>query len=74
MIAGKNCHHTRMGNLAISTMAIHDGKIWNNPVKYEEYFSCTGWYVSGDSAYMDEEGYFWFQGRIDDVINCRESV
>ena len=26
------------------------------------------WYVSGDSAYMDEEGYFWFQGRIDDVI------
>ncbi|WP_455675125.1 AMP-binding enzyme, partial [Pradoshia sp.] len=22
----------------------------------------------GDSAYMDEEGYFWFQGRIDDVI------
>ena len=28
-----------------------------------------GWYVSGDSAYQDEEGYFWFQGRIDDVIN-----
>ena len=26
------------------------------------------WYVSGDSAYMDEDGYFWFQGRIDDVI------
>ena len=22
----------------------------------------------GDSAYMDEDGYFWFQGRIDDVI------
>lgn len=59
-----------MGNLAIRTpwpsiMA----KIWNNPVKYEEYFRLTGWYVSGDSAYMDEEGYFWFQGRIDDVIN-----
>ncbi|HAS01315.1 MAG TPA: acetate--CoA ligase, partial [Brevibacillus sp.] len=28
-----------------------------------------GWYLSGDSAYKDEEGYFWFQGRIDDVIN-----
>ena len=27
------------------------------------------WYVSGDSAYMDEDGYFWFQGRVDDVIN-----
>lgn len=44
-------------------------KIWNNPAKYEEYFRLTGWYVSGDSAYMDEDGYFWFQGRIDDVIN-----
>ena len=26
------------------------------------------WYFSGDSAYMDEDGYFWFQGRVDDVI------
>ncbi|REK76350.1 acetate--CoA ligase [Paenibacillus paeoniae] len=60
----------RMGNLAVrvpwpSMMR----KIWNNPSKYEEYFRLEGWYVSGDSAYMDEEGYFWFQGRIDDVIN-----
>ena len=28
----------------------------------------SDWYVSGDSAYMDEDGYFWFQGRVDDVI------
>lgn len=60
----------RMGNLAIhvpwpSMMR----KIWNNPAKYEEYFRLEGWYISGDSAYMDEDGYFWFQGRIDDVIN-----
>ncbi|WHY70860.1 acetate--CoA ligase [Fictibacillus enclensis] len=59
----------RMGNLAIkkgwpSMMRA----IWNNPQKYESYFTPGGWYVSGDSAYMDEEGYFWFQGRIDDVI------
>lgn len=59
----------RMGNLAIragwpSMMR----KIWNNPSKYEEYFALKGWYVSGDSAYIDEEGYFWFQGRVDDVI------
>ena len=31
-------------------------------------FFLDDWYVSGDSAYMDEDGYFWFQGRIDDVI------
>lgn len=59
----------RMGNLAIkkgwpSMMRA----IWNNPQKYESYFFPNGWYVSGDSAYMDEDGYFWFQGRVDDVI------
>ncbi|CAG7604321.1 Acetyl-coenzyme A synthetase [Paenibacillus solanacearum] len=60
----------RMGNLAIKTpWPSMMRKIWNNPAKYEEYFRISGWYISGDSAYMDEDGYFWFQGRIDDVIN-----
>lgn len=60
----------RMGNLAVRTpWPSMMRKIWNNPAKYEEYFRLSGWYVSGDSAYMDEDGYFWFQGRIDDVIN-----
>lgn len=59
----------RMGNLALkqgwpSMMR----EIWNNRPKYESYFLPGGWYISGDSAYMDEEGYFWFQGRVDDVI------
>lgn len=58
-----------MGNLALkkgwpSMMR----EIWNNPEKYASYFISDQWYVSGDSAYQDEEGYFWFQGRIDDVI------
>jgi acetyl-CoA synthetase len=59
----------RMGNLAIQKgwpSMMHT--IWNNPQKYESYFMPGDWYVSGDSAYMDEDGYFWFQGRIDDVI------
>jgi acetyl-CoA synthetase len=60
----------RMGNLAIKTpWPSMMRKIWNNPAKYEEYFRIAGWYISGDSAYQDEDGYFWFQGRIDDVIN-----
>ncbi|SEM75227.1 acetate--CoA ligase [Paenibacillus sp. OV219] len=60
----------RMGNLAIQTpWPSMMRKVWNNPAKYEEYFRIPGWYISGDSAYRDEEGYFWFQGRIDDVIN-----
>jgi acetyl-CoA synthetase len=59
----------RMGNLAIKKgWPSMMNAIWNNMEKYESYFMPGDWYVSGDSAYMDEEGYFWFQGRVDDVI------
>jgi len=27
-----------------------------------------GWYYTGDKGWMDEDGYFWFEGRADDVI------
>ena len=27
-----------------------------------------GWYLSGDLAMKDEDGYFWFVGRADDII------
>ena len=26
------------------------------------------WYLTGDRAFVDEDGYFWFVGRADDVI------
>jgi acetyl-CoA synthetase len=59
----------RMGNLAIKKgWPAMMQTIWNNKQKYESYFMPGDWYVSGDSAYMDEAGYFWFQGRVDDVI------
>ncbi|MEA3352642.1 MAG: acetate--CoA ligase [Campylobacterota bacterium] len=35
--------------------------------KYEKCF-VDGWYISGDLAYKDEDGYFWFVGRADDII------
>ncbi len=36
----------------------------------ERYAKCFigGWYLSGDLAYKDEDGYFWFVGRSDDII------
>ncbi len=43
--------------------------IWGNQEKYDEYFKIPGWYFSGDNAWKDEDGYFWFVGRADDVIN-----
>ena len=41
---------------------------WNNPVAYASKFR-NGWYVTGDRASIDADGYFWFVGRDDDVIN-----
>lgn len=59
----------QVGNLAVRagwpSMMI---EIWKNQEKYQDYFKNEPWYTSGDSAYMDTEGYFWFVGRIDDVI------
>jgi acetyl-CoA synthetase len=41
---------------------------WNNPRTYEGKFK-NGWYICGDRASIDGDGYFWFVGRDDDVIN-----
>ncbi len=39
----------------------------NNPEKFEKCF-VGEWYLTGDLAVQDEDGYFWFVGRADDVI------
>jgi acyl-coenzyme A synthetase/AMP-(fatty) acid ligase len=41
----------------------------NNPEKTAEV-ECGDFYNTGDRATMDEEGYIWFLGRGDDVINA----
>jgi acetyl-CoA synthetase len=48
--------------------------IWNNPKRYEEayYPKDIGdgkYYIAGDLAHKDKDGYFWILGRIDDVLN-----
>jgi acetyl-CoA synthetase len=41
---------------------------WNNKKLYDDKFK-NGWYICGDRSSIDNEGYFWFVGRDDDVIN-----
>lgn len=65
---GKKMGSNKIGNLAIkppwpSMMK----KVWRRPKKYKSYF-VNHWYISGDLAYKDKDGYFWFVGRADDVI------
>jgi len=70
---GNELSVNKIGNLAIkpgwpSMMK----KIWRRPEKYKSYFvkskQRVEWYISGDLAYKDKDGYFWFVGRADDVI------
>jgi len=66
--AGNPCRPGKIGNLALkpgwpSMMR----KIWRRPQKYKKYF-LKNWYITGDLAYKDKDGYFWFVGRADDVI------
>jgi len=42
---------------------------WCKPEKTAEILR-GDWYVSGDVMIEDEDGYLWFQGRADDVINA----
>jgi len=53
--------------------------VWKNPERYKKtYFPEKGGeeigfgeniYFAGDGAKVDEDGYFWVMGRIDDVLN-----
>jgi acetyl-CoA synthetase len=43
-------------------------RYWNKPEATQDKFR-NGWLLTGDTGHRDEEGYFWFHGRNDDVIN-----
>jgi len=42
--------------------------LWGDEERYEQYFRVPGWFLTGDMALMDDEGYFYHQGRNDDLI------
>ena len=52
----------------------------NHPALFKEYFKDpkrtkevrlpNNWYDTKDLAYMDEDGYFWYGSRSDDIMTC----
>jgi len=59
------------GHIAVKVKPVHPPGIfkeyWKDPEKTASCFR-GDWYFTGDKAYKDAEGYFWFVGRADDVI------
>jgi acetyl-CoA synthetase len=45
--------------------------IWRDPERYQDTYWSTypGRYFAGDGAKVDEDGYLWVLGRVDDVMN-----
>jgi acetyl-CoA synthetase len=58
-----------MGELAIKagwpSMMIG---LWEDETRYRSYFRFEGWFLTGDMVTKDEEGYFFYDGRNDDLI------
>jgi acetyl-CoA synthetase len=67
-------HHPLSRKGVVGIIAVRPGwpamfrAYWNNEEAYNKKF-VNGWYLCGDRASIDEDGYFWFVGRDDDVIN-----
>ncbi|WP_203296103.1 propionyl-CoA synthetase [Luteirhabdus pelagi] len=45
--------------------------LWGNPERFKAGYlkKFPGYYFSGDGGYVDEDGYVFITGRVDDVIN-----
>jgi acetyl-CoA synthetase len=57
-----------IGNLAFrSPDPVMMLEYWQNPEATRNKYA-DGWLITGDLAQCDEDGYFWFHGRADDVI------
>lgn len=64
----------KLPEMALGQLALKPGwpsmmvSTWRDRGRYDEYFRLQGWFLTGDVALVDEEGYFYHQGRLDDLI------
>jgi acetyl-CoA synthetase len=46
--------------------------IWQDAPRYQDYFRFKDWFLTGDMVTRDEDGYYYHQGRNDDLIKLGE--
>jgi propionyl-CoA synthetase len=72
-IDGSRCEPGEEGAICIA-LPLPPGTLptlWGDDDRYEASYLCEhpGYYLTGDGGYIDEDGYLFVMGRIDDVIN-----
>ena len=71
---GNSCEDGVVGSIVVkNTDQKHPTGLFKKYYKDEEATNCcwkNGVYNTGDTAWRDADGYFWFVGRNDDVIKC----
>jgi long-chain acyl-CoA synthetase len=58
--------HGDVGEIAVRARSVFVG-YWNNPEATAQAFR-DGWFLTGDLAYEDRDGFFWFAGRKKEII------
>ena len=70
---GKQCKAGKLGNLVIKLPLPPSCLmgIWEDDARYQQSYLnfYKGYYLTGDSGYIDKDGYVWVMGRMDGVIN-----
>ena len=72
-VDGSRCDPGEEGAICVS-LPLPPGALptlWGDDARFEASYLCEhpGYYLTGDGGYLDEDGYLYVLGRIDDVIN-----
>jgi propionyl-CoA synthetase len=70
---GNECRPGQLGNLCLKLPLPPSClmSVWGDDTRFKQSYlsDYPGYYLAGDSGYIDEDGYVWVMGRIDGVIN-----